>query len=505
MPTYLSPGVFVEEVPAGVVSIEGVGTSTAAFVGLAEKGELDTPKLITNFTQFTTEFGDFIPNSYLAYAVLSFFAEGGSRCYVTRVAGPGAAKSTLTVTDGSTDALTITARSEGEWGDDVSFLIEDPTNESNTTHFKLTIRYTETDQAEYLTSDTYVDEVYDDVSISTVLAAVNGNSAFVSLAVVNSLRPQNNPSAGVFIPLAGGSDGTPTGADFIGTPSDKLGLHSFDAIDDINIVAIPDLPADSTRADILSALSYCEGRGDCFFLVDPPLALDATEVVQFRQGTGGFTGAAFNSSFGALYHPWVYVNDPLTGQPKAVPPSGAVAGTYSSTDETRGVHKAPAGTGDGHLASVVSVESQITKGEQDVLNPLGINAIRSFPQAGVVIWGARTLSANPEWRYVNVRRLMLFIEESLDEGTQFVVFEPNDPALWGRVRRTINAFLTRVWRDGALFGTTAEEAFFIKVDEENNPPEVRDAGQLIIDVGVAPVKPAEFVVIRISQQSQAGA
>jgi phage tail sheath protein FI len=166
------------------------------------------------------------------------------------------------------------------------------------------------------------------------------------------------------------------------------------------------------------------------------------------------------------------------------------------------VHKAPAGTSEGYLDSVTGIEKIITKGEQDVLNPANINVIRSFPTGGICIWGARTLSADSEWKYINIRRLFLFLEESIDKASQWVVFEPNSPSLWGSVKRNITAFLLRVWRDGALFGSTPEEAFFIKVDEENNPEEVRDAGQLIIEVGVAPVKPAEFVIIRISQKTQ---
>jgi hypothetical protein len=209
----------------------------------------------------------------------------------------------------------------------------------------------------------------------------------------------------------------------------------------------------------------------------------------------------FNSSYAALYYPWISVSDPITGKPMLTPPSGAVAGTYSYTDVARGVHKAPAGIEVGYLNSAIGVERVITKGEHDTLNPIGVNVIRSFPGTGTVVWGARTLSADSEWKYVNVRRLFLFLEETIDEGTQWVVFEPNTPMLWGKVKRNITAFLTNVWRDGALFGTTAAEAFFVKVDAENNPPEVVDAGRLIIEVGVAPVKPAEFVIIRISQKT----
>jgi phage tail sheath protein FI len=168
------------------------------------------------------------------------------------------------------------------------------------------------------------------------------------------------------------------------------------------------------------------------------------------------------------------------------------------------VHKAPAGIVDGYLNAAVGIERRVTQGEQELLNPALINVIRSFP-SGIVIWGARTLSADPQWRYVNVRRLLLFIEESLQDGTQWLVFEPNTRELWARVRREVTAFLTIVWQSGALFGSTAEEAFFVQVNDENNPPEVRALGRLVIDVGVAPVKPAEFVIFRIAQKVSATA
>jgi phage tail sheath protein FI len=228
------------------------------------------------------------------------------------------------------------------------------------------------------------------------------------------------------------------------------------------------------------------------------------EAVDFRNGTGDYAGNAFNTSFGALYYPWLLINDPVTGNPRyLVPPSGAAAGTFSHVDTVRGVHKAPAGTPDGYLDSANGIERIVTKAEHDMLNPIGINVIRKFPASGICIWGARTLSADPEWKYINIRRLFLYLEESIDLASQWVVFEPNSPSLWGSVTRNITAFLLMVWRSGALFGNTPEEAFFVKVDAENNPEEVRNVGQLIIEVGVAPVRPAEFVIIRISQKTLA--
>lgn len=493
--TYLSPGVYVEEVSGGVKPIAGVGTSTGAFVGIAEKGVIGKAVLVTNWSQFVKEFGGFIPNGYLAYAVYGFFAEGGTSCYVVRAASDKAKSSSATIKDkDNADALKVTARSEGAWGDRITVEITDPSEKPTASHFKLAVKYKEAETFKEEYADvSEVSEVFDNIAPAEIEDKINGVSAFINVDSLTGTRPVNGTYK-----LSGGVDGVED-ADFIGDESNKKGLRAFDEVDDINIVAIPDKAGDPEV--ILGGLTYCKNRKDCFFIADSPYGLIPTDVVKFRKGTGGGnTGNAFNSSYGALYYPWVYISDPLTGKKKLVPPSGAVAGTYAYTDSTRGVHKAPAGISEGYLDSVVGIEKVITKGEHDVLNPAQVNVIRSLT-AGICIWGARTLSADSEWLYVNVRRLLLYIEESVDEGTQWVVFEPNDPALWGKVKRNITAFLLRVWRDGALFGTTPEEAFFVKVDEENNPPEVRDAGQLIIEVGVAPVKPAEFVIIRISQKT----
>lgn len=494
MVTPLSPGVYVEEVSGGVKPIAGVGTSTGAFVGIAERGVIGKAVLVTNWSQFVKEFGSFIPNGYLAYAVYGFFAEGGTSCYVVRATSDKAKSSTVTIKDkDNADALTVTARSEGEWGNRISVKIEDPTDKPKETHFKFIVEYKEKFKEEYEPED-ILTETFDNLSIAEIEDKVNGISSFINVSAKTDKRPVN----GSFT-LTGGIDEIED-ADFIGDENNKKGLHAFDEVDDINIVAIPDKAGD--REVILAGLNYCKSRKDCFFIADPPYGSIPTEVKNFKNATGNYSGNAFNSSYGALYYPWVYINDPLTGKKKLIPPSGVVAGTYAYTDSTRGVHKAPAGISEGYLDSVVDIEKIVTKGEHDVLNPAQVNVIRSLP-AGICIWGARTLSSDSEWLYVNVRRLLLYIEESIDEGTQWVVFEPNDPALWGKVKRNITAFLLRVWRDGALYGSTPEEAFFVKVDEENNPPEVRDAGQLIIELGVAPVKPAEFIIIRISQKTLA--
>jgi phage tail sheath protein FI len=265
---------------------------------------------------------------------------------------------------------------------------------------------------------------------------------------------------------------------------------------------VPDLMAvyqqgvidlEGLQAVQLAMIAHAELMGDRVAILDAPPSLNAQQIKEWRVDKAGY-----DSKYATLYWPWVKVFDPLSGTAIHVPPSGHVAGVWARSDDTRGVHKAP---GNEVVRGAISLELNLTKGEHDQLNPVGINCIRAFPGRGIRVWGARTISSDPAWRYLNVRRLFNFVEESIFEGTQWVVFEPNDARLWGRVKRTINSFLLRVWRDGALFGATPEEAFFVKCDAENNPAEVRDAGQLIVDIGIAPVKPAEFVVFRIAQFS----
>jgi phage tail sheath protein FI len=233
--------------------------------------------------------------------------------------------------------------------------------------------------------------------------------------------------------------------------------------------------------------------GDRVAILDPPPGLNAQQIREWRMEVAGY-----DSKYATLYWPWIEVFDPAKGRNALVPPSGHMAGIWSRSDGARGVHKAPANE---IVRGAINLELQITRAEHDLLNPNGINCLRAFPGRGIRVWGARTLSSDPAWRYVNVRRLFNYIEESVLEGTQWVVFEPNDLDLWQRIRRTITSFLMRVWRDGALFGATPDEAFYVKCDSELNPPEVVDAGQVVCEIGIAPVKPAEFVVFRIAQFS----
>jgi len=236
--------------------------------------------------------------------------------------------------------------------------------------------------------------------------------------------------------------------------------------------------------------------GDRMAILDPPPNLAPQDALDWRMNTAGY-----DSKYATLYWPWLEVMGPLSGTPVMIPPSGHVAGVWARTDATRGVHKAPANE---VVMATNGLAFQLTHVEQGALNSAGVNCIRSFPGRGIRIWGARTLSSDPEWRYLNVRRLFNFVAESVIEGTQWAVFEPNDERLWLKLRVAVGNFLTLTWRGGALFGASPSEAFYVKCDAETNPTEVIEAGQVVTEIGICPVKPAEFVIFRISQFSGGG-
>jgi hypothetical protein len=290
--------------------------------------------------------------------------------------------------------------------------------------------------------------------------------------------------------------------DYVGDAADRTGFSSLEEIDEVTIVSVPDLVAayeqgvvdlETFKAVQLAVISHCELMGNRVAILDPPPDLSPQQIKRWRVEDAGY-----DSKYATLYWPYVKVFDPSTGTNRFVPPSGHVAGIWARNDDTRGVHKAPANE---VIRGAIALQTNITKAEHDLLNPVGINCVRSFPGRGIRVWGARTLSSDPAWRYLNVRRLFNYLEDSILAGTQWVVFEPNDPALWARMRRTVGAFLINEWRKGALFGLTPDEAFYVKCDSETNPAEGIDAGQVLCQIGVAPVKPAEFVIFQLAQFS----
>jgi hypothetical protein len=344
--------------------------------------------------------------------------------------------------------------------------------------------------------ETIADLSMDPLDNRFVEATVGQESTYIAASNAAATRPSEQAGAA----LAGGTDGLTslTSTDYVGSPDLGNGLHAFDTIDGVNIVAVPD----AVNRDVhVGGMAYCAGRGDCVYLADSQQSIASSDdVLNYKLAQGPYSGAnAFGSKYGALYAPWIVVFDPRTGASIPIPPSGAVAGRLAATDVARGVHKAAAGVEDGRLRSALGLAFEFTAADQQSLNPKGINILRRFSGVGNVIWGARTVSADPEWRYLNVRRLFLFLEESIQESTTWVVFEPNDRTLWKSLVRNVSAFLKLQWMQGALVGDTEEQAYYVKCDEETNPQESIDLGRVITEIGVAPSKPAEFVIFRISQ------
>jgi phage tail sheath protein FI len=531
MPTYLTPGVYVEEIPAQSKPIEGVGTSIAAFVGLAPGGPVNQPMRISNWTQFARlysdpaepENGPFMPGAYLAHSVYGFFANGGSLCWIVRVGGDGEATGVRqaalpAATNLNVEAFRALAR-DGVDGDiTVDLTAEAASKGDDKTETPPEAAKPDAppsgDGATYrlVVNAGGQQEVHEGLSLKKgrnyIATKVNAASQLIRIEETGASLPeaQRAPAIGSYSLLAPPApaprDATPN--DFEGDVARREGMGGLAAVDEVTMVCMPDLMTLSTNGDGAMVrdlqgkmIAHAENMGDRMAILDAPPDLSPQEVFDWRMNTAGY-----DSKFATLYWPWLEVMDPLTNRPMLVPPSGHVAGVWARVDGSRGVHKAPANE---VILGINGLGFQITAEEQGNLNSKGINCIRSFPGRGIRIWGARTLSSDPEWRYLNVRRLFNYISESIIEGTQWAVFEPNDERLWGSLKISSANFLTRVWRDGALFGGTPEQAFYVKCDSETNPPDVIEAGQVVIEIGIAPVKPAEFVIFRISQYSAGAA
>jgi phage tail sheath protein FI len=505
MPTYLTPGVYVEEVPSASKPIEGVGTSIAAFVGIAPGGPVNTPMRISNWTQFANIYGDpgnpdngpFMEGAYLAHAVYGFFLNGGSTCWIVRVGQDGGAQPRAALpaaADKGVETYRLIAQTgvDGQVKVDIS---EEPgtSEKPEDKTYKLVVEAgSEKEEFEGLTLKK---------GRNNLATKVNATSKLIKVEETGASLPeaQRIPAPGSYTlaPPAQSADKIQPGH-FEGDVAKRQGMGSLAAVDEVTMLVMPDLMTLAGNGDDVQLrdlqgkmIAHCENMGDRLAILDAPPDLLPQEVLEWRMNTAGY-----DSKMAALYYPWIEVMEPLTNRPIKIPPSGHVAGVWCRTDGTRGVHKAPANE---VVMGANGLAFQVTQAEQGGLNKVGINCIRAFPGRGIRVWGARTLSSDPEWRYINVRRLFNFVSESIMEGTQWSVFEPNDQRLWLSLKISAENFLTRVWKDGALFGTTPAEAYYVKCDAETNPPEVVEAGQVICEIGIAPVKPAEFVIFRLSQ------
>ena len=489
MPSALTyPGVYIEEVPSGVRTITGVPTSTALFIGWAPRGPMDRAVRLTSFSDFERTYGGLDRRSLLGYSVRQFYDNGGVDAYVLRIAASDAQPASCII-----DSLTVSANSPGAWANDYQVrLTQRP---GNATRFRLDVLHQPSNGA---VVESFENLSMDATDARSVEAVINGRSSFITVNATSTTTPGD---ATVDLDTAtSGADGTvfgPADAAFRTALLARFGLGTItDRIDIFNLVCVPGLTDPTT---IQTLQGHCRTRR-AFLIVDAP---ENETVATMPAALAGQTGTDGLNS--AIYFPWVWARDSLQqGALRAFPPCGFVAGIYARTDGSRGVWKAPAGS-EASLTGAAGLVITMSDLENGQLNPRAINCLRTLPVYGTVVWGARTLHGDndrgSEWRYIPVRRTALYIEESLYRGTQWVVFEPNDEPLWAQIRLNIGAFMQNLFRQGAFQGRSPREAYFVKCDRETTTQNDINLGIVNILVGFAPLRPAEFVVIRIQQMA----
>ena len=505
-PTY--PGVYIEEVSSGVRTITGVPTSVTAFIGRALRGPVNTPVVINSYADFERQFGGLWVDSTLSYAVRDYYLNGGSQAIIVRIEN-GAAKATIEAAGG----LKLRAKHPGLWGEKLRVRVEH--HPSDAALYNLRVRDTGSGAEE-----TFLNISTDSASPRSLPRVLDGSS----LLELNGAAPGTRPTKNVDVPLGtdpfadsapansftqakdDGDDGNDlTDTQYQGNRAAKTGIYALLKLENqvFNLFCIPpisrtaDVGVNSTLTD---ALALCVERR-AMLIVDPPRGWGTVADAASGIASFGLTGVAARNA--AIYFPRLRQPDPKQdGAVDTFAPCGVVAGVFARTDTQRGVWKAPAGM-DAALAGVPELAVTMTDAENGQLNPLGLNCLRSFPVFGRVVWGARTLrgadQAADEYKYVPVRRLALFIEESLYRGTQWVVFEPNDEPLWSQIRLNVGAFMHSLFRQGAFQGSTPRDAYLVKCDRETTTQDDINRGIVNILVGFAPLKPAEFVIIKIQQ------
>lgn len=568
MAEYLSPGVYVEEFDNGYAPVQGVGTSTAGFIGVAYKGVTSGgPVLVTNQADFARKFGSYLQENefseyrYLAYSVNHFFINGGERAFIMRVA-PSDAKTAIS--KGVNKTMKFSAKDQGVWGNGVSLsfnesskaksqvletisegnyvlknaadfnvgdvvLLESKTIkeynivvgvDGNAVFFEKPFENDPTDTnilptITVKTCEFNVEVKYDEIAETYVFLSFNINipnfiekkmskselvnvKALAGTQIINPIELIKecfeSEKETVKILLKGGLNGSKSAlsdADFIGEdkgPGSRTGIQAFLDNSDVSIIAVPGITSPNVQ---LSLVSHCERLGSRFAVLDVPMtSKSVSDIMKHRN--------IVDSDYAAMYHPWLKVFDSLDKKNIYIPPSGAIIGIYARSDNTRGVHSAPANE---TVSNCTGLYCNYNTGEHDLLNSKGVNLIRTSPGAGIRVWGARTTTSAPQWKYIKVRRLFIFLEETIKANTNWVVFEPNDEMLWIRVKRIIEVFLKGLWRSGALAGETSSDAFFVDIGSRTMSKDDIDNGRLICVIGVAPVKPAEFIIFRITQKT----
>jgi phage tail sheath protein FI len=559
MPEYLTPGVYFEFLDAAPPTLLGTRVDVCGIIGIAERGPLNQAIRIESWRQFQAVFGNFVPYAYLAYAVYGFFENGGRTCFPVRVAGVNAAKAQYLLKNaGGVPVLNISALNEGTWGNRIAITLTAVKPAAGLFSILITRDLINRESFQNLSlnpddSNYFVNVINDGLERTSASQCVR----------VADLLPAGVPRTPAFLPdsvgsklvnesqfLTGGQDGLAslTRSDFLGDPDplspDTRGLAALWNVDDVGVVCIPDIhiqpslrpqpppsvtpPRDPCRpcpvrtlplpASILpdqaeqppafsendvfelqrSLLEQCERRGDRVAILDVPVhagsgnSYNLTEVQEWRSRFDSERG------FGAMYYPWVRVLDPIPGLDplRSVPSCGHLAGTYAGNDFTVGVFKSPANT---ELAWAEDLTVDIEDEEQAILNPMGVNCLRALPGRGLRPYGARTLSDDPDWIFLCIRRTLQMIERAIYRSMQWTVFEPNNSVLRQTLGLSIANFLFAFWKKGGLAGSTVDEAFYVRCDATNNPQEAAAEGRLLAEIGVAPVSPAEFITFRIGR------
>ncbi|MBN1428168.1 MAG: phage tail sheath family protein [Anaerolineae bacterium] len=515
-PTY--PGVYIEEVPSGVRTIMGVATSITAFIGCARRGKVNDPIRVQSFAEYQRIFGGLWLESPMSYAVQHFFNHGGTDAIVVRVHN-NATSATLGLTAGGAtltlvaSSLGSTAENPGEWGNNLRVTADHQTKDADDPYpdiklFNLTIEELDPDSCQPVARESILNISTDRASPRYVAKVLEQESGLVA---VQGTVPTTRPDAGTSTSNNNGGPGGPiSDTEVTGVSGNHTGIYALDKADLFNLLCIPPLSrGEDVEEDVLQrttilcqAASYCRDRR-AMLIVDPlsswsTVADAESGVNELRTSIG--TDLSANV---AAFFPRLRMADPLRENlTEDFAPCGAIAGIFAHTDAQRGVWKAPAGI-EASLAGVRELSCKLTDGENGRLNPLGLNCLRTFSAYGTVVWGARTLAGadriGSEWKYIPIRRLALYIEESLYRGTQWVVFEPNDESLWAQIRLNVGAFMHNLFRQGAFQGKTPHEAYFVKCDKETTTQTDINLGIVNVLVGFAPLKPAEFVILKIQQ------
>lgn len=450
---YYTPGVYVEEISSGFKPITGVPTSIVGFIGESQQGNLNEPIMIVSWGQYFDQF--------IGYTVVEKMSPRGTKVLD--------ASGNVEMEDIPNDIVT-----KLDWGVYAFF------NNGGSKCYVVSVAHPSkgVDPKEINTLKQEISKVKKDPKKENELKALESKLAKLS----------NDAGSNISKELIGNDGGA----------GSRTGLHCFKDVDEIAILVAPGI---TTQAVLLEILSYCE-TFNIFTILDAPQSLDGLSEYGLPTNLNGLSDLSGKlvSKQAAVYFPWVKTYDKKTDSNISVAPSGFIAGIYGRVDNQRGVHKAPANE---IVRLAQDLEYNLSDAEQESLNQKGVNCIRNFSDLGISVWGARTTitQADAEWKYINVRRLFNMIEKSLENGSKWAVFEPNDVFLWKKLKRNITAFLTRIHKSGALVGATSSEAFFVRCDESTNPQENIDAGIVVVEIGIAPVKPAEFVVFRISQKA----